>query len=181
MDMPLYDIVANSTAHRKSRDDAAFYVLQNPQLASELISLALDGRDKHHYKACWILEIVLEKNLGLIGQRLTEFCDVLPTFKNGSAVRSIAKVCLFCVEQSAINAAFLTPEQIVKITDACFSWLISDEKVAVKALAIKTLFHTGKKLDWVHPELIAVLEHDFASGSPGYKAVARKILYRLRK
>jgi len=96
MDKALYKNVANSTAHRVSREGIAMHVLANPVLANDLITLALDVNDKNHFKACWILEIVLEKNILLISERLNDFCTTFLLWTNQSALRSVAKICLFC-------------------------------------------------------------------------------------
>ena len=178
MEKPLHDRIAHSTAHRKSRDDNADYVLRNG-LSDALVSLALDTTDKNHFKACWTLELVLEQNLDLLKPRLSEFCDNLLRWKNDSALRSISKICMFCVKRLRQTPDFLTNEQILQITEACFQWVISDEKVAAKAYAIFTLFETGKKLDWVYPELVPVLQHGFPDHSPAYQSVARKVLGKI--
>lgn len=180
MDSRLYRNIANSSAHRKSRDDNAAYVLDNG-LADALIALSLDITDKNHFKACWTLELVLEKRLDLLVPRLVEFCDTLPLFTNDSALRSISKICMFCAERLKQQPDFLTEKQIVQITEACFQWLISEQKVAAKAYAIITLYETGKRLDWVYEELIPVLQHGFPEHSPAYQSVSRKVLSKITK
>lgn len=178
MDPLLFQNVAVSTAHRKSRDDNAAYVLRHG-LSDDLIALALETANKNHFKACWILELVLEQNLDLLTPRLAEFCDNLPNWVNDSALRSVSKICMFCAKRLKQIPDFLSEKQILQITEACFQWVISDEKVAAKAYAIFTLYETGKKLDWVYPELIPVLQHGFPDHSPAYQSVARKVLGKI--
>lgn len=178
MEQTLYNQIAQSTAHRKSRDDNAAFVLRHG-LGNELISLALDTANKNHFKACWTLELVLEHNLDLLTPRLAEFCDNLPHWANDSALRSVSKICMFCAKRLKQTPDFLSEKQILQITEACFQWVISDEKVAAKAYAIFTLYETGKKLDWVYPELIPVLQHGFPDHSPAYQSVARKVLGKI--
>jgi hypothetical protein len=180
MEHQLYKNIAESTAHRQSRDDNAAYVLDN-QLSDDLITLALDTSDKNHFKACWILELVLEKNLDLLAPRLDEFCEALPTWSHDSALRSIAKICMFCAQQLKKQPNFLSDKQIVQITEACFEWVISEQKVAAKAYAMVCLYETGKRLDWVYPELVPVLQHGFPEHSAAYKSVAKKILAKVNK
>lgn len=172
--------VSESTAHRKSREDNANFVLQNPGLANDLMTMAFDVSDKNHFKACWILEIVLESDLNLIVPRLEEFCNKLPDFTNDSALRSISKICMHCTQRLKKEAAFLSDKQILQITEVCFQWLISEQKVAAKAYAMYAMLETGKRLDWVYPELIPVLQHGFPDHSPAYKSVAKKILSKIR-
>ena len=61
MNSELYKNVANSSAYRISRDENAQHILANPDLFLDLLELALNVADKNHHKACWILELVLEK------------------------------------------------------------------------------------------------------------------------
>lgn len=181
MDKALEQKVAESNAHRRCREDIAALVLERRELANDLVSLAFEVSGKNHFKACWILEIVLESDLSLLVPRLSEFCDNLQNWTNDSALRSVAKICVFCTQEPKRDKHFLSEKQIVQITEACFRWLISDEKVATKAYAIHTLFETGKRLDWVYAELVPVLQHGFPNHSPAYRAVAKNVLFKIRK
>lgn len=181
MDKQLFQNVAKSTAHRGSREGNAIFVLNHPELADDLITLALDVAEKNHFKACWILEIVLERDLMLLVPRLEDFCNMLPNWTNDSALRSVSKICMFCTERLKKDPEFLTEKQILQITEACFQWIISEQKVAAKAYAILALYETGKRIDWVYPELIPVLQHGFPDHSPAYQSVARKVLAKINK
>lgn len=180
MDNQLYNNIAKSSAHRKSREDNAAFVLENG-IADNLISIALDINDKNHFKACWILELVLENNMQLLAPRLTEFCDALGNWTHDSALRSISKICLFCMQNCSKEPHFVSDKQLVQITEACFQWIISGQKVATKAYAIMALFESGKRLDWVYGELIPVLQHGFPDHSPAYKIVARNVLAKIMR
>jgi hypothetical protein len=181
MDTQLFKNVAESSARRESRAGNAAFVLDHPHLANDLIALALDVSDKNHFKACWILEIVLEKDIRLMASKLDDFCHSLLLFTNESALRSVAKICMLCTQNLKKDASFLSEKQITQITEACFQWVITEEKVAVKAYAIRALFETGKVLDWVYPELVPVLEHGFSSHSPAYKVVAKEVMGKINK
>ncbi len=180
MDRLLFKNIAESNASRKSRDDNAADVI-NRRLSDDLITLALDVTDQNHFKACWILERVLEKNLQFLSPRLTDFCDNLPNWKHDSALRSVSKICMLCAQQANAQPDFLSPDQIVQITEASFQWLIAEEKVAAKAYAIHTLFETGKRLDWVYDELVPILQHGFPDHSPAYKSAARQALSKIKR
>ena len=62
-----------------------------------------------------------------------------------------------------------------------FDWMISDQKVAVKAYSMETLYIFGKENPWVHKELQLILEQEISNGSPAYKARGKKILNWLNK
>jgi len=107
MEKTLAQKVAESNAHRRCREDIAALVLERRQLANDLISLALEPNGKNHFKACWILEIVLERDLSLLVPRLSEFCDNLQNWTHDSALRSVAKICLFCAQELQPQQDFL--------------------------------------------------------------------------
>ena len=65
------------------------------------------------------------------------------------------------------------------IATACFDWLISEQKVAPQAYAMTSLYYLGQRFPWIHEELKQVLEQNYADGSAGYQARARKVLQKL--
>jgi hypothetical protein len=176
MNLELLQRIENSTAHRKSREDNAHYILNNPELFPELLQLAFTTDDKNHYKPCWILELVLEKELHLVAPFLDTFCDKISKYTNESGLRSISKICMFLAQHMV-----LTKNQEQKIIESCFDWLILENvKVATKAYSIRALFELGKKNDWVYPELKRILTDDYVKYSAAYKAVAREIVKKIK-
>ncbi len=95
MNNDLYKNIANSSAHRASRDEITQQILVDVHLFEYLFEIALNTNNENHYKACWIMELVLQKKLHYLHESLTLFCDSLPKFKNESALRSISKICMF--------------------------------------------------------------------------------------
>jgi hypothetical protein len=100
------------------------------------------------------------------------------------AVRPVAKVCEYLIkayyskEDHAIKTTLL-PKHKERIIEACFDWMINDEKVAPKAYAMSTLFLLGRDHDWIYPELIIILERDFQTQSAAFRARARHILKKI--
>ncbi len=74
----------------------------------------------------------------------------------------------------------LTPIYQERIIETYFDWMITNQKVAVKAFAMSSLYLLGQNNDWVHPELIMILERDFNSESAAFKARARHILKKIK-
>ncbi|NMH29620.1 hypothetical protein G6047_16385 [Flavobacterium sp. SE-s28] len=175
--------IEHSTAHRPIRDRIANSVLADEALFPQLFFCALDTKSDFHFKACWIMELVLNQKISLIEPYLDEFCQSLPYFENDSALRSISKICLFICERhfGKNQTVFASKEQLQHISEACFDWLISDGKVAMKAYAMRALFLTGKDFDWIYPELGTILEKDFPHHSAAYKAAARELLKKLKR
>ena len=74
----------------------------------------------------------------------------------------------------------LSENNLKKITEACFDWLITDNKVAAKAYSIRTLFALKNHFDWIQPELKQILEQDYKKHSAAYQAVAREVLKKMK-
>ncbi|MEO4006411.1 hypothetical protein [Flavobacterium sp. CAU 1735] len=175
----LYTKIINSTAHRASREENAAYIFNNPSLFNDLFTAAITITDKNHHKACWIMELVLERQLDLIFPKNDIFCATLPQFRNESALRSISKIALFLVDYNNRKTKLLSDKNIEVITETCFDWLINDTKVASKAYAIQALYLLGKENPWIYPELKQLLQQGFPDHSPAYQSVARKILKKI--
>ncbi|EIA10326.1 hypothetical protein [Flavobacterium frigoris] len=176
MNSEFYKNVVNSSAYRSSRDENAQLILTNSQLFPHLFAIAFNTGDKNHHKACWILELVLEKQPHLLSDYLDDFCENLSKFSNESALRPISKICMFLSQHIS-----LTPLQEEQITEKCFDWLIQEKcKVATKAYSIRTLYELGKKQDWIYPELKRILTDDYRKHTAAYKAVAREILKKIK-
>ncbi|WP_395058992.1 hypothetical protein [Flavobacterium sp.] len=175
MNLELLQRIENSSAHRKSREDNAQYILNNPELFSELLKLAFNTSNKNHYKSCWILELVLEEKIHLLNPFLDVYCNKISKYTNESALRSISKICMFLAKYM-----ILTKEQEQKIIESSFDWLILENvKVATKAYSIRALFQLGRNNKWVYLELKRILSEDYTKYSAAYKAVAREILKKL--
>ena len=185
MNAILKDKINQSNAHRSSRDENAQFILDHLDLFPEFIAMAFDVNDKNHFKACWILELVLEENLELILPYLYRYCENLKNYRNHSAIRSISKICMFLakfhIKNLKFNEIVLSEKQIQTISEKCLDWIIDEnEKVASKAYAIRTLFELGKIQMWIYPELKRILADDYMKHSYAYKAVAREILKKIK-
>ena len=67
------------------------------------------------------------------------------------------------------------------ITECCFDWLITNQKVACQAFSMHTLFLIGTEIEWIHHELKTILEQNIYNKSAGYKAQGRQILDKIQK
>lgn len=173
--------VANSTAHRPSREGLANRVLADTALLPVLLDIALNTKNKSHHKACWISELVFENDLSLLDPHLETFCDTLKHYTHEGAIRSISKIGLFLAIRYKKQPASLTIKQKEQLTEACFDWLIDPAgKVANKAYAMRALYILGKDTDWVYPELQRILTEDFTKHSAAYKSAAKELLQKLK-
>jgi len=171
---------------REKRNYYANIVLSNPELLPTLLEVVFTVDDKISARAAWLFEFVARENLDAILPHLDVYTDNIHTVYLDPAVRPMAKVAEYLLEAFYHRNDNHTKEKLTKkhrekLTEACFDWMISDQKVAVKAYSMRSLFLLGKEFDWIHDELYLILERDFASQSAAFKARARELMKRLKK
>ncbi len=169
---------------RKKRSYFANLMLDNPALLPELLTICEKVDDEISCRAFWGLEFLCKKNLNAILSYLDRLITIAPTVYQHPAVRPMAKIfeCLtiaFYQKKSPDVKRSLTKTHREKITEICFDWLITDQKVAPKAYSMTSLYLLGTEFDWVHPELKITLENNYNAGSAAYKARSRMTLKKL--
>lgn len=173
-----------STAHRQSRESMSDSVSANPELLPVLMAVVLDIQNKNHYKGCWISELVFENHIDWLIPYLDTFCKTLSSYSHDGALRSVSKICLFSatyhLRKKKSGEVFLTDEQLELMMESCFDWLISDQKVATKAYAMRALYAFGKINDWIYPELKTILVQDYPNHSAAYQGASKEILKKLK-
>lgn len=183
----LIDTMGN--ARRENRDKAARFILNQPVYFEDLLTLALQNSYTFHFKAAWVLELVLEKNLQYLYPYLDFFCEHLTDIQVDSAARPLSKISAWFIEKWVKNidpilSEYCKEKQIQELVQANFDWLIGDFKTATKVFAIDSLFYLGKlglpETDWIHEQLQAVLSEQMSSGTPGFQNHGKKILHLLR-
>lgn len=170
-------------AYREDRLKIAHFILENPNLLDELISICFTISDKNSHKACWILEFVSYEKLEWLQPYLNFICTNLKNLKDESSIRPMAKIMQLLViahYKKAENNIILSEIQLENIIETNLDWLITDTKVATKAYAMRTLYVIGKQHNWIHPELQLILTKDYAHHTAAYKAVAREVLKKIK-
>lgn len=170
---------------REKRLYYANLLISQPEIIPELLDIVFKVDDKVSCRAAWVFEFMCGEKLDTIIPYLNRFTASIHKVHLDSAVRPVAKVCEYVIKayvskkENAIQNA-LTSNHKEKIVEACFDWMINDEKIAPKAYAMNTLFLLGKEIDWIHPELMIILERDYQNQSAGFKARARPILKKIK-
>ncbi|WP_282032267.1 adenylosuccinate lyase [Winogradskyella eximia] len=171
---------------REKRLKYANLVIDHPELVTPLLDILFDVDDKISCRAAWVFEFMCKEKLEAIIPFLDVFTKSMSKVHLDPAVRPVAKVCEYLIKahysktDNAIKS-HLTETHKESIIEACFDWMINDEKIAPKAYAMNSLFLLGSEYDWIHPELAIILERDFQMQSSGFKARARQILKKIRK
>ncbi|RED45918.1 adenylosuccinate lyase [Seonamhaeicola aphaedonensis] len=172
-----------------SREKRTYYanlLIKNPDLVPKLLDILFKVNDKLSPRAAWVFEFMCSDNIENIIPYINQFTENMHKVHIDSAVRPVAKICeLMAKAYTSKNdnkiKTVLTSIHKERIIETCFDYMINDEKIAPKAYAMNTLFILGKEYDWVHPELVLILERDFQMQSSGFKARARHILKKLKR
>jgi len=173
------------TSYREYRLKYAQIVLQDKKLFKYLIEIAFDETNEASVKVSWVLDFVMREKLEWIYPHLDYFTDNISKSKHDSIIRPMAKICenlalKYTSKKPSDIKNHLTKKHIEKIIETGFDWMISDQKVAVKAYTMEALFLFGKEIDWVHGELKLILQQDITNGSAGYKARGKNVLKQLK-
>ena len=177
----LYHELNDVNHSREKRILFSNIIINEPKMLSSLLEIVFEVDDKISCRAAWVLEFVCGAKLEVLTPYLEFFTSQLKKVHLDSAVRPLAKICEYIAVDCYNNKLSILKLPLINIykehiIEACFDWLINDEKIAVKAYAMHTLFLFGKEFEWIHPELKIILEKDYESQSSGYKARARKIM-----
>lgn len=182
----LKDKLNQVDSSRNKREAIACWLAENPQYIKSVFDNCFNEESEHLIAAAWALEIICEKNPHLFLKYKDLFFEKLVGIKNDSAVRSCAKICeMLCTYhyQQKVEGftEILDKAERKTLTECCFNWLITDQKVACQAPAMECLYFLGMDNDkqWIYPELKNILIKDAAYKSAGYKARARKILNKI--
>ena len=165
-----------SNANTNSRNLLFNLALSNTDLITHLINFSFDISQKEHYEGIWIIEMIAEKEAHLLYPFIDKVCNESENIINKLATRGLSRTLLFISTHLDLNE-----NKEKEIIEKCLDWLISDERVACKIYAIRTLFYYSKKQNWLKAELTTILETDYNKHTSAYKAVAREILTKLKK
>lgn len=150
-----------------------------PELLPVLLERCFNTTDKEHYKALWILEFYARIHLSSLQNSIPFILLNIPKIKHDSGIRPLAKILQYCLTEFDKDNFSFTTEEMETITEICFDWLISDQKVAVKSYAIDNLYILGKNIEWIYPELTIIIEKDKTVHSAFYEITANKILKKI--
>jgi len=181
----LYEELKYVNHSRENRLKYAHMVIDSPDLIPKILDILFKVDDKRSPRAAWLLEFVARDNLEYLIPHLDRIIMEMHKVHLDSAVRPMAKICECLIE--AYYTKFdnpvkhsLTAIHKEHIIECCFDWMINDEKIAPKAYSMNSLFLLGQDYDWIHPELVLILERDYQIQSSGFKARAKHILKKIK-
>ncbi len=174
-------------ALRENRKRVTNIVLDDLNLFPDLVALTFTVDDKISVKAAWILEwICTHHSLDLLIPHLDFFTKNIHKLTFDGSIRTCAKICehlanAYTSKKENIVKNVLTQDHIDAIIETGFDWLITPQKIAVRAYTMNTLYLFGLEKDWVHPELKHLISSKIIHESKGCKARGRFILEMIEK
>ena len=172
---------------RENRNHAANLVWEHPENFTYLLQLTFDVHNKTSIKAAWVLEwICTHKGLDLLLPHLDYFTTHIKNVVFDSATRPCAKICehlakAYTQKKEHLVKKVLTKNHIEQIVATGFDWLITPQKIAVRAYTMNTLFLFGLEKKWIHPELKHLILSKIIHESKGTKARGKHILLAIEK
>lgn len=172
---------------RVNRDKASNIVLEQPKLLKYLVAITFDVDQKISIKAAWVLEWICTHNsINYIHPYIDVFVKNISNLHFDSAIRPCAKICehlanAYTSKTENETKKILTQKHIDTIIETGFDWLITDQKIAVRAYTMNSLYLFGLQRDWVHPELQHLISSKIIHESKGCKARGKYILEMIEK
>ncbi len=157
----------------------------HPEL-TETIWLEVLKQDKNNeFNASWVFDHLIRKRQTLILPFVNPFIGNLKNLKSESCIRPMAHTCQLLTEayfetKKPEFVKAITDQSLEELVNVCFEWFIGNHKVAAKVFAMTSLYHLGKRFDWIHPELRLILEDTIATGTAGYQSRGKKLLGKLK-
>ena len=183
--IPLLQSIEN--AKRENRDFVANIVFQNQGLHEDLVKTVFFIDNKISVRAAWVLEwICTHYGLNFIIPSLDYFTEHIKKLQYDSSIRPCAKICehisiAYSSKEENLIKKTLTETHKKRIIEAGFDWLITSQKIAVRAYTMTTLYLLGKEKEWVHPELEHLIQTKIIHESKGCKARGKKVLELIQK
>lgn len=172
-----------------SREKRAYYaqlVLGSPDLFPKILTILFQVDDPRSPRAAWIAEFVCKEDITAILPHLDTFVPHIGSVHLDAAVRPVAKICEYLTlsyykTQLPLSRKYIQSKHKELIIENCFDWLITEQKVAPQAYALTCLYLLGTEYDWVHGELLMIMEANYEKGTAAYKARCRHMTEAIRK
>lgn len=173
-----YEALKGVNHSRDSRAKHAALILRQPRYFQLVLDIFFMVDDQASTRAGWLIEFVCRKDLSILYPHLSTFVHYLPTIYLDSAVRPAAKVAemlalAYYKEEQPLAHKYVTPKHRERLAEIGFDWLITEQKVAVKAYTLTTLYWLGTEFIWIHDALLAQIDLQYASQTAAFKARSR--------
>lgn len=157
------------------REKGAEYIRQNPAQYTQLFNLACSPKqDRVHIVAAWVLEKYLLSQLDLLTVDITQFIKGVAAQEHESKRRPMMKL-LFHYCRQKKRRFKLTKKHKDTIVELCFDYMLSAQKVAAIAFAMKTLHFFRDHAPWINEEIQGYIDQRLPHSSNGFRSLVRQI------
>ncbi len=155
--------------------DIACEAIGNKQLYfKEVLMLSLEEKSPENWRAARVIGLSILKYPNLFVPYVNKIANLFPEFKNDGLKRSYAFVLSKYVK-------YLSEDNLTKLIETCFSYMLSNEKVAVKFNCLTLLFNISEKFSDLKPELLASIEFNLSKGVFRLNGDIKKYYRKLQK
>lgn len=178
-------LLAEGSNKWENRELLVTTVLANQEFIIELLENTKRVNEKNSAYAARILELVVKKDNKILLPFIDGFTSLLKELKFDGSVRASAKLIeVLCVHYFVkLNPVFiekLTDETLELFTEVCFDWMITDKATAIQAHSMYALYLLGDKFDWIHNELVLIIDRNLSTKSIGYQNRGKKIINAIK-
>lgn len=158
----------------RANTDFLIEILTNkPGLFDEFWEIMLENREPVSRRAAWVVDYYCELHPLPLSSRIEELASGLNGFSSDGLKRHAMRM---------LSRSELPVENLGVLTDISFKWLQSKtETVAVKAYCMIILEKVSEKYPEFITELSDIIEYQMDEATPGFKNLAKKVLFRLKK
>lgn len=172
--------------YREKRLNAGLWVIDHPESMPEMVAYSFDPGFKRSMQALWGLEFICRIKLELFYPHLDAFFNYLPTVKEHNILRALSFICelvsiAYYKKRDPVLGDGFTQKHKTVMTECCFDWLITRQKVACQVRAMTALYFLGTEFEWLHPELQQIIQQNIHQGSAGYEARGRHTLEKINR
>ncbi len=182
----LLEQLSYSKPYRDDRLKAGLWVIDNPEYMEEMVSLSVTSDHEYSMQALWSLEFVCRYKLELLYPYLDAIFNYLPNETDHSRLRALSFICeLIAIayyknKDKVLGNAFTHSHKEV-MTECCFDWMITQQKVACKVRAMTALSHLGTEFPWILDELEPMIKENIPDSSAGFQSRGKKVLNQIAK
>lgn len=124
------------------------YLIENPQLVESFIHVALTEKHKHHWRYCWTLRHLAEKNTKLLQPYKTQIFSAIIKIEDESCTASLLKAALFIG---------IDTDEDAELLDFALDKIITAQKSAIKYYLLDILDIFAQNYPEIIPEIIETI------------------------
>ncbi|MFO7864692.1 MAG: hypothetical protein R6U85_11865 [Salinivirgaceae bacterium] len=171
-----FDHIREILTDRASKTTKSFVVafgLNNAECTKQLWEWAIYEKDPLKWRAAWVFEEICLKNSTVTEIYIDRIAKIYPKLNHTGLRRMFGHI---------LTENTIPPARESEILNAAFLWLQDrSQPAAIRVNCMQLVFNLSEKYPELKQELKATLEHEYATGSPGFQNRSGKILARIGK